>query len=297
MGLRILDWFGFDLDDHSPAAQKHRNERLCPFIAGKCTKLFRDGTRSAVCTVSLIRDQIAVPICPNRLYADDYVVLKDVAVIAFGKGHKVIPPDQHRQVHHDGRYVVAFGHKFGRELRLPSRTAGGKYYVDWVLARIDKRGNLSEFVAVEIQSIDTTGSLRPEVEILRTGQFGIPQSVAGLNWENVNKRILPQIIYKGHVLRGEPLCRQGLFFITPAAVHERILTRLGRELLTYSLQPGSITFLWYQLGDPVDGTRPLSLAGQHSTTVDQVALAFTSPADLPPEGVYEDAIREALSSV
>ena len=44
-------------------------------------------------------------------------------------------------------------------------------------------------------------------------------SNAGMNWENVNKRILPQLIYKGHVLRREELCRKGLFFVCPKHVN------------------------------------------------------------------------------
>jgi hypothetical protein len=33
-----------------------------------------------------------------------------------------------------------------------------------------------------------------------------------------------------------------------------------------------------------------------TTTVDQVALAFTSPSNLPEPGVYEQAIRAELTS-
>ncbi len=40
-------------------------------------------------------------------------------------------------------------------------------------------------------------------------------SKAGVNWENVSKRILPQLIYKGYVLRRERLCSKGLFFVCP----------------------------------------------------------------------------------
>jgi hypothetical protein len=112
----------------------------------------------------------------------------------------------------------------------------------------------------------------------------------------VSKRILPQIIYKGHVLRREPLCRNGMFFICPAPVYERIQQRLGRELLAYEPHPGSLTFCWYNVGPPVASgqLRALLPQGQFTTTIDQVALAFTAPENLPPQGVYEQAIRQAL---
>ncbi|MSO23167.1 MAG: hypothetical protein EXQ58_07940 [Acidobacteria bacterium] len=68
---------------------------------------------------------------------------------------------------------------------------------------------LVDFVAVAAQSIDTTGNYRKERgAYLREEPFpGV--STGGFNWKNVNKRILPQVIYKGHVLRQEPLCQRG----------------------------------------------------------------------------------------
>jgi hypothetical protein len=38
----------------------------------------------------------------------------------------------------------------------------------------------------------------------------------------------------------------------------------------------------------------MTLHGQFTTTVDQVALAFTSPMNLPDEDVYAGAIKRAL---
>ena len=77
-------------------------------------------------------------------------------------------------------------------------------------------GKLLGFVAIEVQSIDTTGNYQAEREAYLGDRIVCREdSTAGLNWENVNKRILPQIIYKGHVLRREPLCQKGLFFICP----------------------------------------------------------------------------------
>ena len=68
---------------------------------------------------------------------------------------------------------------------------------------IDASGKLLSFVAIEVQSIDTTGNYQAErLAYLEKGSFG-GKSTAGLNWENVNKRILPQIIYKGHALRAK----------------------------------------------------------------------------------------------
>lgn len=54
--------------------------------------------------------------------------------------------------------IAVFGHGWGGELPLPKRQGKGSYYVDWILARLDKAGDLAEFAAIEVQTIDTTGS-------------------------------------------------------------------------------------------------------------------------------------------
>lgn len=295
MALKVVEWFGHDLQDWSKPAIAHRESETCPFLQAPCTKLFSDRSRSGACSVSIHGAAQPVVICPNRLYASKYTVLQDVATMAFGPNCTIIHPGEYEKVAHDGSFVVAFGKRFGKELKLPRREGRGGYFVDWILARIGKNSQLAEFVAVEVQAIDTTGSYGPEVRALRAGSRTVGTSQAGLNWENVNKRILPQIIYKGHVLRRENLCTKGLFFICPTAVYERIASRLGGTLLPYqNLQPGSVTFMWYGLRAFQGGDRPLVGQGQFSTTVDQVALGFTAPTNLPPPGVYEEAIRKEL---
>jgi hypothetical protein len=100
----------------------------------------------------------------------------------------------------------------------------------------------------------------------------------------------------GHVLRQEPLCQKGLFFVCPTPVYKKISERLGGGLRPYPIQPGSLTILWYDVGPEVTGgrQRELTSVGKFTTTIDQVALAFTAPNNLPPPQVYENAIRASL---
>jgi hypothetical protein len=297
MAFQIADWFGFDANDRSVSAEAARRGRLCPFIQSKCTKLLHDGSPSGVCSALVGKGLPSPPviICPNRLYADDYAVLSHIARLAFGDDVTVISPTQRASVRHDGKQVVVFGHGFGREIKLPGRRIGQKYSIDWILARISEEGKLAEFTAMEAQTIDTTGNYRAQLLDLQSGKGPTSKATAGLNWENVNKRILPQLIYKGHALRQEQMCPKGLFFVCPGAIYRRVIDRLGGDLREYSPQHGSITFVYYSLGDSRDGVRPLVLEGSFTTTVDQVALAFTSPTNLPPSGAYRAAIEQALA--
>ena len=298
VALKIVELFGYVPSDNSGKAVAARKDLHCPFLGLQCTKQFRDGVSSGACTVRLVNSGPVI-CCPNRLYAEHYKILQEVANVAFAGGARLIPGQQLKQVDHDGHYVAVFGKRWGRELRLPQRLGRGAYFVDWVLALIDRRGQLQEFVAVEVQAIDTTGNYRAERDAYVRGREYPKYSEAGLNWENVSKRILPQIIYKGHVLRREPLCTKGLFFVSPTPVYERIRQRLGGDMLAIHLQPGALTFRWYNIGGEVPSgeIRPLIDQGQFTTTVDQVALAFTAPANLPPIGVYQQAIEAELAAL
>jgi len=88
-----------------------------------------------------------------------------------------------------------------------------------------------------------------------------------------------------------------LFFVCPTQVYDKIRERLGNELLDYGLQSGALSFMWYEIGQKAESghLRNLEARGNFITTVDQVANAFTSPSNLPPKGVYEEAINRALT--
>ena len=228
------------------------------------------------------------------MYGDDYSILLDVAMSAYGNSARLVRSVS--EAKGDGHDVVVFGKGWGKELRLPGRGTAGRYFVDWILALLDENKCLREFVAIEVQTMDTTGTYRPEVESLYAGKPTSQASKAGINWENVSKRILPQIIYKGHVLRREKLCTKGMFFICPRPVYDRILVRLGGPLQEYHPHAGALTFRWYDLDEKLIQGRPRNLVfvGHKTTTIDQVALAFTSPSNLPDPGVYELAIKSEL---
>ena len=298
MGSRIIEFFGYAPDDISDAAKDARNNLHCPFIHTSCQKTLNDGLISGACT---LKPATSGPVicCPIRLYANDYSVLLDIAKMAFGPDIEIFSGDgaKHAAIAPGKSKVIVFGKRWGKELRLPSRAGGGgSYYVDWVLALLNSNDELEEFIAVEVQSIDTTGNYRAERLAYLAGKEFLGKTTAGLNWENVSKRILPQLIYKGHVLRGERLCKKGLFFICPLPVCTKIRERLGDKLNEYEMQPGSLTLVWYDIGplSQEGHIRTLEMLGTFTTTVDQIALAFTAPNNLPTRGVYEQAIRSVL---
>jgi Restriction endonuclease NotI len=297
MALKIVEFFGYE--PLAPQARPFVEDLMCPFTRTNCIK-----PNHGSCSV---RQSQSRPIicCPNRLYADNYRALREITVELFGPTANLITAAEARSLKDRGELtgdeVVAFGKGWGGELALPRprRSDGGQagsYYVDWILAKIAEDGTLVEFTALEVQTIDTTGSYRDQSNAFFAGVPFEAWSNSGMNWENVNKRILPQLIYKGHVLRREARCSKGLFFICPQQVYDKIRERLGNALHQYPVGPGTISFRSYELGpeDPVSAIRSVKFNAQFTTTVDQVATAFTSPIHLPDQDVYAAAINLAL---
>jgi hypothetical protein len=69
--------------------------------------------------------------------------------------------------------------------------------VDFVIADLDSRGDVSKFLSVELQAIDITGSVMPAYKALLTGKDLASRPTYGLNWDNVYKRYVTQLIRKG----------------------------------------------------------------------------------------------------
>lgn len=299
MASTIWEFFGRRAEGQNDLVASLAKEKICPFIDGPCTKTFSDRTISGVCAIKPSTSP-AVICCPKRLYYDNYKILRDISLLAFEDTFELVSGEEAANfaISQNTKCVAVFGHNWGKELRIPTKTSGNTFSIDWTLALISEQGDLLEFVAVEVQSIDTTGNYKDGFkELISTGR--VMKTTAGLNWENVNKRILPQLVYKGQVLQREDLCKKGLFFVCPETVYSRILDRLGgkEKLVSYSLQPASLTFLTYdyETTEPKQPNVPLPLENKeiHSTTVYKVQEAFNN-VSLPDANVYRDAIIAAL---
>ena len=297
----IAEFFGYRAEDQSSVAMNASESMMCPFLKSICTKkLSRDNIPSGVCAIKQKREgSPSVICCPNRIYADNYKILKLIASRSFKQELNLYRGrDAIQKAMEEHGAIAVFGHGWGGELHLPQRKGIGSYFVDWVLAKLDSQGSLTEFSAIEVQTIDTTGNYRNSREALIAGRNSVSDTV-GLNWENVSKRIIPQLIYKGQVLQREELCKTGLYFVCPLPVYERIINRLGgsEKLPHFPNQPASIHFIAYDYDNtvivPHGQIVPLKILEEHNTTVYKVQEAF-SALDLPNDNIYRDAIIRSL---
>ncbi len=307
MGLRITEFFGRTPLAISSLADVA--EKRCPFVNGKCIK-----PDHGACSLEMASGDPIIA-CPNRLYAETYSILTDISDRVFGFSSKLVKAGAIRGLAEEkallGNEVAVFGRYWGQELPLrrpkgKNAERSGTYFMDWILARVDPSGKLAEFTAVEVQTIDTTGTYRAQSDAFFENRIYTDNgrsnsgfsSKAGMNWENVNKRILPQLIYKGQVLRREQKCSKGLFFVCPKQVLEKIKARLGHNLQSYVVANSTITFRSYELGPSLVNQefRKLQFVEEFTTGVDEVARALTFPNNLPEMNTYETAINLALKA-
>jgi len=301
MSLAIIETFGYPTNDTSETAKSQRESLICPFLGKTCWKKFRaGGIVNGTCVVKP-PTSTEVIVCPDRLYAENFKILHDVAVEAFGRPMSLIGATELVPTQGQQDRVVVFGKRWGKELRVPkTQNDAGGYSADWIMAHVDEIGRLRAFVPVEVQTMDTTGSYQGEWYRLNDMKLpsGCTPTTPSINWENVNKRIIPQLLMKGNVFGRELLCQKGLFFVCPTPVYNKLIARLGAALSPYPMRSGTVTFRCYGLAtsSPLGSIRPLQFEEQLTTTVENLKEAFNSTLNLPSMGAMASSIQKALDS-
>jgi hypothetical protein len=267
-GQDIVELFGFAPNDPSAIAKQQFERTDCPFVKGQCGKTNHNKTLIyGTCSVTAGREKREVIICPKRLYADKYRVLSDAANAVWGNIALVAGgaiSELREQALTFDECAIAFGQNSGREVTINSN---GKLSLDWVIQRYKRiNGKLvaQDYIGIEVQSIDITGNYRDNWQAYRDIKFGsrpnvVPDSGHGLNWANVHKRLIPQIIRKGNVYSFTKRC-SAFFFILPDLVYEKFEQILGDIPEQNAPSNQNLSVLTYGFG-------PVSNDGEHRNLV------------------------------
>jgi len=153
-------------------------EQQCPFLGRKCWKTRKSEPAISIgtCTVDYGRPPAPVIICPTRLI-------------------------ERRQIFTDCLHLLTM-HEPGNELHIVSEVGipGGR--IDYFVVSV-KDGRVRDFVGMELQTLDTTGTVWPERQRLLR-ELGVPRkddaensrSPFGMNWKMTAKTILVQMHHK-----------------------------------------------------------------------------------------------------
>lgn len=283
-GKDIVELFGYAPDDLSASATDAFNRSHCPFVNARCSKTNHDQTVVyGTCAVTSGKEEIII--CPKRMYAQSYRVFEDVIQEIWGQIPLVIggnTADLKLKAKQHLECVVAFGQRSGKEISINSH---GKLSIDWVLQRYKcLNGKLQpiDFVAIEVQSIDITGNYR-EAHLAysslkkRTLVNHIPDAAHGMNWANVHKRLIPQIIRKGNIYIKMARC-VGFIFILPKQVYEKFDNILGFIPEETSNSRQNLSVFTYSLDHKVahDNKRALRFEGIKRHSLYNIVTAFTT---------------------
>lgn len=295
----IVEIFGYSPDDLSVAARNAWNRKHCIFVGAPCSKTNHDGSEVyGTCSVTSRGNDCII--CPNRLYENNYSILSVVADDAFGSGLPLYLYDEYlskRKNGTAGTCVVALGQKSGKEVKL-----GRQLSMDWVLAKVNEN-KLVEYVGVEVQSIDITGNYRDNWASYRDlplnfpGNIEIPASEHGMNWANVHKRLIPQIIRKGLIYSRSNLVASGLYFVLPDLVYKRFEDVIGGDIpLVEDKSPDNLTVMTYELGPLVShgGVRSIVPVRHIRFTLEEFSSRFVAGNNLPSGFDLDDAVVKVI---
>lgn len=289
----LIEIFGYAPDDLTSQSRSLWNLSACPFINKQCTKTNHDGSIVyGTCSVSSPYGDCVI--CPNRLYENNYAVLKNVAKEVFGD-IEFLMYEQYIPVRENlNACIVALGQSSGREVKI-----GTSLSIDWVLAKIEN-GALVEYTGVEVQSIDITGNYRDSwhsYKNITPNTTIIPSSEHGMNWANVHKRLIPQIIRKGTIYSRSSLVNAGLYFIVPDIVYCKFEDIIGRDIpLLEKSGKDMLTIHTYELSPFVMHGQQRSLIMKRNIrfSLDEFSQRFISGPNLP-SGVQLDlAVKRVL---
>ncbi|MGI8538344.1 MAG: hypothetical protein ACR2N0_00990 [Rubrobacteraceae bacterium] len=161
-------------------------------------------------------------------------------------------------------------------------------------------GELKLIVPCEVQSIDTTGNYRDAWRAYANEETTIPNSGHGMNWANVWKRLIPQLMLKGAVASTSTLCEKGLYFIVPDRVYTQFEKLVGELPEIAEPDRGVLTVMTYELGPETrEGEfRPLVHSRAIRTLATDFAESFASGKELLPLGSQLDGkVKDMLAGL
>jgi len=233
----IHELFTYSATDRTEAARASRTTFFCPILGSPCSKNNDDGAERndsvlsgplGACSVynpKAVGPSHVTCLCPVRLYGDEYATLRTLAQDLLSEPERdVYMFDEWASAGRPTGIVLVGKGSLGE-----MRTEAGS--LDWVAAYV-ANGAMVKYGGIEAQAIDTTGNYRANRAALMREDHNIPPSGHGLNWENVNKRIIPQLLRKGMLLKrlAETEPAVGLGFLVDANVYSKFEARIGSSM-------------------------------------------------------------------
>lgn len=251
----------------SPASVDYR----CPFLAEQCRKTSHHLTTSfPVCSIyrrgqsGTASDEEPICVCPHRfLEAEIQADVIRECWIGDPPENPVLVSEVNME-----RYGT----------------------VDFVVADLNEsRTAVRDFVSVELQAVDITGSYLGSYEAITNNKVMERRPTYGFNWANVRKRFVSQLIAKGfHHHHWDTRI--------VAAVQENLFAQFDKHasIPTVAIADSNIVFLLYQF---VRNGNRWSMRFRRAVPTTHALLMTASLYERPPDrSVFEKRILHRISS-
>lgn len=234
------------------------DQQHCPYIASKCTKIRKSTPDITIgsCTATYGREQKPTIICPNRLL-------------------------EQRQIFLDCLHLLT-SHEPGNQLHIVPEISIPGGSVDYFLVST-KNNRVKDFVGIELQALDTTGSVWPSrqkflhtVGIKAELEDTASHKTFGMNWKMTAKTTLIQLNHKIGTFEN---LNKHLVLVLQDCLIEYMRREFQFEHLSGGLIGNSMHFHIYSLEQQENQSHRLNLAARYSTDAIGVATSLGLQAD------------------
>lgn len=250
----VIELFGRSAEKPGENWDKVVQEQQCVFLGKKCYKVRKSDPTTAIgsCTVLYGKTHEPIIICPARLI-------------------------ERRQIFTDCFHLLT-NHEPGNELHIVPEVSIPGGSVDYFLVSV-KDGKVRDFVGIELQTLDTTGTVWPERQRLlkelnldRADEGESSAKTYGMNWKMTAKTILVQMHHKIETF--EHLNKKLVL-----VVQDKLLVYMMREfnfshLKSPAVIGDSMHFHAYHLNIQADRSFKLAMQSRLSTDADGIGICL-----------------------
>lgn len=255
----VVELFGHSVEDNRKDWAQIVQEQQCSFLGRKCYKVRKSDPDTSIgaCTVLYGKQQEPIMICPTRLI-------------------------ERRQIFIDCFHLLTT-HEPGNELHIISEVSIPGGSVDYFLVSA-RRGRVKDFAGIELQTLDTTGTVWPErqrllkkLDVPRHDDEETVRKSYGMNWKMTAKTILVQMHHK---------------IQTFEHVHKKLVLVLQDKLLAYmnrefnfahlknpAVIGDSMHFHAYRMEQQPDQSFKLAMQARLSTDAEGIAACLGLQAE------------------
>ena len=273
---KVVELFGYTPRFEEQIGE-HLNSQSCPFTSKRCYKVRKSSANISIgtCTVAFGRPTPEpIIICPTRMIEDNKIFTDCIHLLT--------------------------NHEPGNELHIVSEVSIPGGSVDYFLVSA-RHGKVRDFVGIEIQTLDTTGSVWPERQrllhelgFINIENEDIGNQSFGMNWKMTAKTILMQMHHKTQTFEH---VNKKLVLV----IQDKLLSYMEKEFrfshLNSPAQTGdSMHIHAYSLSKAVQGYLSLSMSKRLSTDVEGVAECIGLQAEARVElAMILEALQNKIS--